>query len=341
MDFYSRKIGRKRKILKIGLAVAIICISVLLVLQEGYYRYTLYAPNLSSAELTPFIIQKGELPDHIAQRLQKEGLIQSSWVFLRYAERSGDAQNFQAGKFYLHANMPYSELSHTLTKAAVDEVSITLLEGFTNQDIDDLLVHLDLAEPGEFLECVQTCDFKNYPFLPKDVHLREGFFFPDTYYVIPARFNVETFAKRLLSTFDQKTKSIFSASSRNEWDILKMASIIEKESRDGDERPIVAGILWKRLDNGWMLGADATTRFITGKKTETLTAEDLSDKNPWNTRAVKGLPPGAICNPGLSSIWAAANPEETQYWYYLHGPNGEIHYGITIDDHSANKADYL
>jgi UPF0755 protein len=120
-----------------------------------------------------------------------------------------------------------------------------------------------------------------------------------------------------------------------------MASIIEKESRNNTERPIVAGILWKRFDNNWMLGADATTRYTTGKKTEPLTTDDLSDPNKWNTRAVRGLPPGAICNPGLSSIEAAANPQESDYWYYLHGNDGQIRYAETLEEHNKNKSDYL
>jgi len=342
MDFHLHKTGdRKKRILKTVLGIAILVLSSVLILKEGYYQYQIRQVVLPSSGLFPFIISKGEMPDQVAFHLENEGFINSSWVFLKYAERSGDANHFQAGKFYLHQNMAYPKLSETLTKAAINEISVTLQEGLTNADIDQQLVRLGLIEEGEFLECVRSCDFSDFVFLPKDPELREGFFFPDTYFVIPDQFDTETFAKRLLSTFDSKTKTIFGNADRNGWDILKMASIIEKESKDDSERPIIAGILWKRLDNGWMLGADATTRYITGKNTEPLTANDLSDPNEWNTRAVRGLPPGAICNPGLSSIWAAANPEESDFWFYLHGADGEIHYAKTSEEHAENKAEYL
>jgi UPF0755 protein len=309
--------------------------------QETYYRAALSQEELRSSNLFPFIIEKGELPKSVAKRLQKEGFLDSSWVFLRYAKRSGEAEGFQAGKFYLHKNTSYQNLSKALTKAAIEEISVTLREGLTNAEIDAELARLELIKRGEFLECVRSCDFSDFPFLPQNPEYREGFFFPETYFVIPERFSTEDFTRRLLKTFDQKTKSIFGKANRNGWDILKMASIIEKESRNNTERPIVAGILWKRFDNNWMLGADATTRYTTGKKTEPLTTDDLSDPNKWNTRAVRGLPPGAICNPGLSSIEAAANPQESDYWYYLHGNDGQIRYAETLEEHNKNKSDYL
>ncbi len=342
MKFHNHKISNKKKKLQVILAVAILMTSLALIFQEAYYQYKIRCiPPLHSSELHPFIIHKGELPGTVSSRLEKEGFIDSSWVFLRYAKRAGDAEKFQAGKFYLHKKIPYVMLSDDLTEAAIDELSVTIPEGFTNQEIDNLLTRMDLIEKGDFLECIENCDLSEFPFLPEEAELREGFFFPDTYFVVPTLFNTETFTKRLLATFDEKTKSIFGKAERNGWDILKMASIIEKESKDTDERPIVSGILWKRLDNNWMLGVDATTRYALGKKTDPLTVKDLESKSPWNLRASHGLPPGAICNPGLSSIWAAVTPEESEYWYYLHGGNGEIHYAKTAEEHGVNKADFL
>lgn len=309
--------------------------------QEVYYRYQVAQPSDVAAQVIPFTISKSEFPTSVADRLEDQGFVSSSWVFLRYSERSGDAQNFQAGRFYLKRGHSIPELSQILTKAAPKEITVTIPEGFTNADIDARLADLKLIESGEFVDCVANCDFSKFPFLPQEAELREGFFFPDTYFVSPETFSVERFSQRLLSTFDDKTKSIFGKADRNGWEILKMASIVEKESRKADEQPVVAGILWKRLDNNWMLGADATTRYIVGKVTEALTAEDLANESPWNTRANTGLPPGAICNPGLTAITAAANPEESEYWYYLHAPDGQIHYAQTVERHNLNKHKYL
>lgn len=344
MNFTPHKIGSTKKfqIAKFLLIFLAAFAGLTFGAQEVYYQMKIEEIPVQQSIAVPFTIEKGESPQWVAARLAEEGFITSQWAFLRYADRSGFASQFQAGKFYLPQNITIPELAEKLTKAAVDEVKVTIREGLTVAEINDRLLELGLIQDREFEECVQeTCNFSDFPFLPDDPKLREGFFFPDTYFVIRDQFTVEKFAKRLLSTFDEKTKEVFGNSERDGWDILKMASIVEMESRKGDERPIVAGILWNRYDAGQMLGADATTRYITGKKTEALTVTDLSDKNPWNTRAVVGLPPGAICNPSISAIEAAANPAETEYWYYLHDNTGTIHYGKTLQEHNENKANYL
>jgi UPF0755 protein len=341
MSFHSKKVRRKK--LPYGkIAVSIIVLAaVFFGGQELYYRMQLQKVAPATSQIHAFIVSSGETPASIAKRLENEGFIKSAWVFLRYGKRSGDANEYQAGKFYMPKGLFVPQLSEKLTKATLEEIKVTIPEGLTNAEIDQRLSELELIEAGDFLQCVADCDFSEFPFLPSNAAYREGFFFPDTYFVSPAKFTVEEFAQRLIRTFDTKTKSIFGSSSRNGWDILKMASIVEKEAAKEEERPMVAGILWKRFDNDWSLGADATTRYITGKATDPLTIADLRDQNPWNTRAVKGLPPGAIANPGLSAIWAAANPQESEYWYYLHGNDGQIRYAETESEHNANKQQYL
>ena len=146
---------------------------------------------------------------------------------------------------------------------------------------------------------------------------------------------IRNFESRISSIYDKEN------SSRSLEDIIIMASIVEKETNNKDNRAIVAGILWKRLDIGMLIGADATTRYGIQKFTEALTYDDLDSDSPYNTRKIRGLPPGPICNPGLKSIKASINPEESDYLYYLHDPNGDIHYAQDNDEHNANKRKYL
>ena len=341
MDFHTKKVGkqpRKARLYLISLlAVALLVFTSI----EIIYQYYLHTPADAEGESNAFIIQNNETPRQIAERLATADLITSPWAFVRYADQKGFDVRLQAGRFYLPGGATIPQIAEALTDARPQEISVTIREGLTNAEIDAHLASLKLIDPGEFVQCVAACDFSAFPFLPAEAELREGFFFPDTYYVDPDNFNVEAFAQRLLRTFDDKTKAIFGQAERNGWEILKMASIVEKESRKSAERPIVAGILWKRYDAGQLIGADATTRYAVNKATEALTIEDLRDDNPWNTRAVVGLPPGAICNPGLDAIQAAANPTASEYWYYLHDPQGDIHYATTNDEHNANKARYL
>ncbi len=341
MEFHQKKVGAKKPRTRLLLILLLACALVVFTSVEIGYQYLIHTAASDNSDTKAFVIKANETPSQIADRLYDEGLIKSKWAFLRYANKEDFDIRFQAGRFYFPQNVSIMDLAAGLTDARPSEITVTVREGLTNADIDELLAGMRLIEPGEFVTCVAACDFSEFPFLPTAPELREGFFFPDSYFVNPDSFDVQEFAKRQLRNFDDKTKAIFGSSERNGWEILKMASIVEKEAHKAAERPIVAGILWNRYDAGQLLGADATTRYAVNKDTEALTVADLQDKNPWNTRAVIGLPPGAICNPGLDAIMAAANPAETEYWYYLHDATGQIHYATTNDEHNENKARYL
>jgi UPF0755 protein len=172
----------------------------------------------------------------------------------------------------------------------------------------------------------------------------EGFVFPDTYFV-NLDYHPKFFLERMLGNFrsrivDGEASDIFSTK-RSLHDIVTMASLIEEETMTDEERPIVAGILWKRLDANTGLGVDATVRYVQQKKKGTITATDLSVDSAYNTRKYRGLPPSPIASPGLASIRAALRPEASEYWYYLHDTHGAIHYAVTNDEHNRNRALYL
>jgi len=135
--------------------------------------------------------------------------------------------------------------------------------------------------------------------------------------------------------------------------IITMASIVERESRINTERPVVSGILWKRLEtDGWLLQADATVQYAVASENcklkiencqwwPILTREELEIDSPYNSYKFSSLPPAPIASPGLASIKAAVFPEESSYWFYIHDPEGEIHYAATITEHNLNVRKYL
>ena len=129
------------------------------------------------------------------------------------------------------------------------------------------------------------------------------------------------------------------ASGRSLYDTVIVASMVEKEVRTAEDLPIVAGIMWKRLDAEWALGIDATLLYVDADGT--LSSEDLTAENPYNTRINKGLPPGAIGNPGLASLQAALYAKDSDYWFYLTDSDGAVHYAVTNEEHEANKAQYI
>ncbi len=127
---------------------------------------------------------------------------------------------------------------------------------------------------------------------------------------------------------------------QEQYDAIKMASIIEEEVRTDPDRAIISGIYWKRLTSDWRLEADATLLYE--KNNRSITAQDLASDSAYNTRRNKGFPPTPISNPGAASIEAALNPIDTNYWFYLTPPNSnEVIYASTNEEHELNKDKYL
>jgi UPF0755 protein len=285
----------------------------------------------------------------VASILEDKGVIRSARAFSLYARFHGST--VQAGDFILQPSLTIEEIFATLSKGFSEEVKITIPEGYTVKDIDALLVKLGLTKDGEFLACAQTCNLTGFSFLPQGAALAkrggkvEGYLFPDTYFVVRDGFTPEKFLIRLLGNFRKRVidglADDLRKSSRSLTQIVTMASLIEEESRNNEERPVVAGILWKRFDANQGLGVDATVRYIVDKPTAAITLKDLDIDSPYNLRKYRGLPPGPIANAGIDSIKAALTPRASAYWYYLHDSKGVIHYAETNDQHNRNKALYL
>jgi len=208
-------------------------------------------------------------------------------------------------------------------------IKVTIIEGSATPSIAKLLGN-----------AIPDFDSAAFLLLAKP---HEGYLFPDTYYFTAAD-TATTVMKDMTDNFSQKEKSIsaqFSFFRHSESDVIKMASIIEKEATSSVDRRIIAGILWKRLESGMPLQVDPPFYYILNKTSGQLTLDDLKTISPYNLYINKGLPPTPIDNPGLSAITDALNPTSTKFWYYLSDNNGVMHYTTTYDQHLANKAKYL
>jgi UPF0755 protein len=148
----------------------------------------------------------------------------------------------------------------------------------------------------------------------------------------------ETFDRKVVKAFDKELEK----SERTLEQVITMASIIEDEASGGnEEKQIISGILWKRLDMGMLLQVDATLRYVNGKESKDLTLTDLAADHEYNTYVHKGLPPTPIGNPGVDAIRAALNPKDSIYYFYLHDKDGGVHYAKTFEEHKKNIAAYL
>jgi UPF0755 protein len=335
----------KKLLILIGI---IVCV---LIGWRWWYTSALSPVDPLSDQRISVTIPSGTSSAEIADVLEEKGLIKSSSAFLSYAKKEGKAVSLQAGTFVLMPSMSVAEIVNALSTGETQEMSVTIPEGYTVKDIDALLTEKGLIEAGEAIECANTCDFTSFSFLPSLRGLAhrggrlEGYLYPDTYFIDTSDFNVKFFFERMLGTFRTKVIDAFGddigASERSLHEVVTIASLVEEESRHAEERAMVAGILWKRFDEGIGLYVDASNRYILDKPTATITVADLNLDSPYNLRKYRGLPPGPIANPSISSIEAALNPEASPYYYYLHGSDGQIHYAVTNDEHNANRAKYL
>jgi UPF0755 protein len=316
--------------------------------QRAYEYYLATPVDKESSARISLSIESGDTGRVIAEKLSELGLINSEWVFYKYIKEENISPQIEAGKFVLKKSYTIPEIAQYLTSAKKDEVVVTIREGLSLQQVDDYLAKNNILPAGSFLECARKCTPENhYSFLdskPGDQSL-EGYLFPDTYFVDPETVTPQNLIARLLRNFENKMdsslRSELAKTGRSIHQIVTMASLIEKESRHPEEKPIIAGILWKRLEEGIILGVDATVRYAVNKWTGPLTIDDLQINSPYNTRKKGGLPPGPISNFSEESLRAAISPVASEYYYYLHGNDGAIHYGKTNEEHVENKRKYL
>ena len=322
----------------------------LCIVAYGWYLHEL-AP-IGGTQAVWVKVEKGMGVSQVGSLLAEKGVIRSPVAFKLYVKFNASEQGLQAGTFVFRPNLTVAEIVEILRTGKAQEVSLTIPEGWTLAQIDALIAERGLAATGAVLDCAKRCDFGSFDFLPqttKGLAARggrlEGYLFPETYFVSEAEFVPKFFLERLIGTFRARIVNDHAADTKASGhslsEIIIMASLVEAETRTNDERPIVAGILWKRLKAGMPLGVDATVRYILSKPTEALTESDLQTVSLYNTRKVKGLPPGPIESPGLTSILAVLKSQASPYWFYLHDSKGVIHYAVTNDEHNENRRRYL
>lgn len=330
-----------------------------LLLFIGFGSFVLWSANqpIGGKGSMLFNIAKGDSVARIAERLQDAGLIRSAAVFRLTAWSRGDRSAFKAGSFELSPGMTVREMEAVLAdaKPISNEVAITTIEGWTLDDIAGYLSKQGLtttqafaAQAGSSAAQGEKLPDWNASFSilndkPAGANL-EGYLFPDTYRVYPNG-NVSEIVRRMLADMDAKFTPAMRADAakhgRSVFQILTMASVLEREVRTDADRKMVADLFWRRVDTKHGMEADSTVNYCTGKSLASVSHADTKVECPWNTYKYRGLPVGPIGNPGLASIEAAIGPTPNDYWYFLTDKQGNVHYGKTLDEHNANKRKYL
>lgn len=290
---------------------------------------------MESAKSDPviFVVNRAESIRSIADRLQKQELIRSSVAFFMYVRWNRIDSMIQAGDFRLNPSMSMTEIADALTHGTID-VWITIPEGWRNEEIA-LRLSQELAIPeSEFLKSA-----------------KEGYMFPDTY-LFPKDASAAAVVEILLSNFRKKVTEQEIAQAQNKGlsldELVTIASLVEREARLDEDRPLVASVILNRLALPMKLDIDATIQYIlpyqADEKTwwkKHLTLEDLEIESPYNTYKNPGLPPSPIANPGLKAIKAVVEAPQTNYLYYVADSQGKSHFATTIEGHRQNIELYL
>lgn len=304
------------------------------------------AAEPGNAEPIEVTIPPGTSPRSLGAVLDSAGVIDSADDFTMYVRITKEGSCLKAGRFRLSRGMDAAAILETVCGVPLpDDVPFTVVEGWRIREIDAALVEKGWIQPGEYAAIAQNPAGLTAPF-PLPEGSLEGYLFPETYMVIPDKWETKAFVQRQLDTLAERiytpNRSAIAASGREWSDIVILASMLEREEPTPKQRPLVAGIIWKRLDSGWNLGIDATSRYTldewNDRRAFLKKLRDPSD--PYNTRLRQGLPPTAIGNAGTTAFEAAIAPVESEYWYYLHDSKGVLHPGRNAAEHEALRRKY-
>jgi len=296
-----------------------------------------------------FIVEAGETAAGIAARLQEQGFITDATLFRRFLQYHGLDASLEAGEYQLRRNMTMREIAEALQHSRLQEVTVTIPEGWRAEQVAELLDGENIMDGSLFLAAVRQGQAIDHPLLadrPAGASL-EGYLFPDTYR-LPAQATPEDLLTRMLDNMQARLpigwEGMASAQGLTFYQVLTVASIVEREAVIPEERPTIASVYLNRLNQGMYLQADPTVQYAMGYQPETgqwwktpVTLEEYQSVNsPYNTYLYPGLPPGPICSPGADSILAVLQPAQTSYLFFVARGDGSHVFAETLEEHERN-----
>lgn len=319
----------------------LLCIAFYFWVDFLYHR-----PVEKSNDTVRIEISEGDDAWVIAKKLEAKNFVSSQYVFLFGVWQDNLRGTFHAGVYELARSLSPADIAVIISQgeAKLRDIKVTFPEGWTAREMANRMTEKGLASQS-FFDVVEhptgviRSSFDFLSILPDESSL-EGYLFPDTYFFLPETTG-EELVQRMLQAFDTKTKALRSEDGLQERsfsDVVIMASILEGEVRSSEDRKIVSGIFWKRIDAGMPLQSDATLNYVLQSGKVQHSADDLKTDSLYNTYLYKGLPPGPVGNPSLDAIDAALHPQDSPYWYFLSDPEtGRTYFSRDFEEHKRNK----
>jgi len=309
----------------------------------GVFVYVGNRPPQSRPQTKVFTINQGDSLLSVARRLKTNGLIASEAGFLLNSYLLGLNRKIQSGTFYLSTSQTARSLIIRLSKGGSQDYWLKVKDGWRTEEIAQNLPPDSTLSSDDFLAAAAS---------------QEGYLFPDSY-LVPRRYTAPQVVDLLKSNFQQKLTLASTDSTNNHltdpFDLLILASLLEREGKSRESKQMISGILVNRLSSSppMLLQVDATVQYARDRRDfrqsnlssfsfwQPVTKPDLAIASPFNTYQNLGLPPSPICNPGFDSLFAAYHPLPSDYFYYITGKDGKMYYAKTLEEHNANISKYL
>jgi UPF0755 protein len=283
------------------------------------YRYATGASGQSRPVAVD--VPRGATAEEVGAILEEAGVVRSALAFRVVAQIRGVGSSLQAGTYDLRTNLTVPEALDALDSGPVEEiVEVTFPEGLEMGEVAGVAAESLEVNTDRFREAATSGEFFAPPYLPQGSESVEGFLFPKTY-EFPSEADEQHVIGRLLSQFEMEAGTLdwdqAEALGLTAYEVVVVASMIEREARAPDERAKVSAVIHNRLREGMPLQIDATIQYALPEDNRLLTEEDYEIDSPYNTYIHPGLPPTPIASPGLASLRAALEPADVDYLYFL------------------------
>jgi peptidoglycan lytic transglycosylase G len=320
---------------RIILVVILFLFVAVLCLTGWFVQFARQAAAGDKTETEIVIIPVGSAVKEINGILASAGLVRNDVRFLVLARYLGLAAKLQAGEFALHRGQTPQELLVELATAKPIQHAVTIREGLTISDIAEIFAAGGWCEVEEFVSLAEDPDFLKSLGLESYDNL-EGYLYPDTYYLTRQGQTTADLLRMQVRHFFAvwDTIQIPAPLALSPYEVLILASMVEKETAKAEERPIIAGVFFNRLKKGMRMQSDPTVMYGIEDFSGRLSRKDLRTPSPYNTYTLKRLPVGPICNPGKAALTAVLDPTESSFFYFVSKNNGSHVFSKSLREHN-------
>lgn len=319
---------------------AVLAVAVFL---AGFY----FIPTVWQPEKHAYIEIKADMTGtEIADELSERELIYNAAVFRAAMVLTGQSSKLKLGEYEIDSHMSMNQIMTKLTSGASDSYRIVIPEGYTVRKIAKVVAAQTNISEEEFLAAASDASLL-YPYMKGNrqvTYVTEGFLFPDTYYAhhdVTAKELVQMMLKNFDTRLTSSMRKKIDEGNLSIYQFVTLASLVEKEAKYDEDRPLIASVFQNRLKRHMKLQSDASVSYASGDHKYEYTLDEIMYDSLYNTYVYEGLPPGPIGNPGIKSMEAVLNAPVTSYLYFVADKEGHNYFAMTYEDHMKNVRKYM